>query len=307
MNRPVAVTGATGRIGTPLVEALLRAGRVVRALSRRAQPPRSGVEWVVGDLLDTRAVAALVADAEMVFHAGGQLHGEPDVVQRSLVQGTETVLRAARAVRVVHLSSLVVLDTGSPASPYVIDESCPLEPFPQRRGSYTRAKSAAEALARTAAVQQDVVIVRPGLVVSGADGAMPPAIGMQVGPVVFFVGPGDGILPVVHAEDVASGLLCAAARLERGELLHLVDPMPVSRAALLRRIVAGGDFRLPVPSGTAALLLARCVVSAGQHQLANPAYRVLSAGMPHQWSAERAAALGWHPDALRSWFATAAG
>lgn len=302
MNRPVAVTGATGRIGAPLVAALLRAGRVVRALSRHAQAPRAGIEWVVGDLLDTNAVAALVTDAVMVFHAGGQLHGEPDVVERSLVQGTETVLRAASAVRVVHVSSLVVLDTGSPASPYVIDESCPLEPFPERRGSYTRAKSAAEALARTAAVQQDVVIVRPGLVVSATAGAMPPAIGMQVGPVVFFVGPRDGALPVVHAEDVASGLLCAAARLERGEVLHLVDPMPVTRAALLRRIVASGNFRLAVPSGTAALMLARRGASAGQRRVANPAYRVLSAGMPHRWSTERAHALGWHPSALQSWF-----
>ena len=127
MTRPVAITGANGRIGAPLMQALLRAGRPVRALSRRPQLAQDGVEWVRGDLLDSSAVARLVAGSDTVFHAGGQLAGLPDDVERSLVEGTANVLRAARHARVVHISSLVVLDTASATSPRLIDESCPLE------------------------------------------------------------------------------------------------------------------------------------------------------------------------------------
>jgi dihydroflavonol-4-reductase len=301
MIRPVAVTGATGRIGAPLVDELLRAGRTVRALSRRVQAARPGIEWVVGDLLDPRAVAMLVADAETVFHAGGELTGSPEVVERSLVQGTENVLRAAGSARVVHVSSLVVLDTGSPASPRVIDERSPLEPAPERRGHYTRAKAAAEAMARSAAARQDVVIVRPGLVVPVADRAIPPAVGIAKGAAVFFVGPRDAILPVVHTMDVAEGLVRAADRLDCGGILHLIDPTRVDREALFRRITAGGGVRLAVPSGAAGLLLAGLGAHRGSSRVANTAYRLRSAGVPHDWSTARALALGWHPGALQTW------
>ncbi|HEY8061368.1 MAG TPA: NAD-dependent epimerase/dehydratase family protein [Gemmatimonadales bacterium] len=309
MNRTVAVTGATGRIGAPLVDALLRAGREVRALSRRAQTPRAGVEWIVGDLLDAGAVATLIAGAETVFHAGGQLQGRPEAIEHSLVQGTENVLRAARDARLVHVSSLVVVDTASAASPRVIDENSPLEPFPGRRGSYTRGKSAAEALVREgAAAGRDVVIVRPGLVISPADAAVPLSIGVRMGRAIFFVGPRQGLLPVVHAEDVASGMLCAATGLERGELLHLIDPLPVTRAALFRRIVAGTGHAYAVPTGAASLLLARSLAGRrGRSPMADAAYRLLSAGNPHQWSTGRGAALGWRPGALRRWFAAEPG
>lgn len=302
MTRPVAVTGATGRLGAPLVDALLAAGHIVRALSRRTQPARTGIQWVVGDLLDADVVAALVADAETVFHVGGQLHGAPDVIERSLVEGTKNVLQAARDARLVHVSSLVVLDTGSTATPLVIDEHSPLEPFPERRGTYTRAKSAAEVMARAAAAGQDVVIVRPGLVVA-AETTIPPSIGIPFGPAVFLVGPRNATLPAVHAADVASGLLCAAARLDCGDILHLIDPRPVTRIALVRRLAMGSRRALAIPSGAAALALARRATGSGVNRLANAGYRLMSAGSPHRWDASRATALGWRPQALAVWFA----
>jgi nucleoside-diphosphate-sugar epimerase len=305
VNRPVAVTGATGRLGAPLVDALLGAGCVVRALSRRPQPPRTGIQWVIGDLLDAGAVAALIADAETVFHVGGQLQGAPGVIERSLVEGTQNVLQAAGAVRLVYVSSLVVLDAASTANSRVIDENSPLEPFPERRGTYTRAKSAAEAMARAAAGAQDVVIVRPGLVVS-PEATIPPSIGIRIGPAVFLVGPRNAMLPAVHAADVASGLLCAAARLDSGDILHLVDPLAVTRIALLRRLGTGNHRALAIPSGGAVLALARLAATSGVPRLANAAYRLVSAGNPHQWTAGRATALGWRPQALATWLAAGA-
>ena len=305
MTGPVAVTGASGRVGAPLLQALLRAGRQVRALSRRPQPAQDGVEWVQGDLLDSSAVARLVEGSDTVFHAGGQLAGPPDEVERTLVEGTANVLRAARHARVVHISSLVVLDTASAKSPQLIDEACPLEAFPDRRGSYTRAKAAAEALARAASTEDDVIIVRPGLVVNAGHNAMPPSIGLQVGPLVVLVGPRDARLPVVHADDLAAGLLCALTAMQRGEILHLVDPMPVTRAALLRRVSGRMQLKAGIPVGGAALLLARHAVRGRHRRAADAAYRLLSAGTPHDWSAERAIAIGWRPRALAAWFAAA--
>lgn len=301
MTGTVAVTGATGRVGAPLVDALLRAGRPVRALSRRPQRGQPGLEWVIGDVCDPATVAALVDGVRTVFHAAGQLDGPADAIERSLVEGTATVLAAAKRVRVVHVSSLVVLDTGSPRSPVVIDEGADLEPDPDRRGVYTRAKYAAEALVRRAAVDQDVVIVRPGLVVGEVPESMPLSVGLRVGPLLLLVGPRHALLPVVHAHDVAAGLICAAAGLERGGVLHLIDPLPVTRAQLLDRLASRDDHIVTLSGGGAAFALARLVAVSHTPRLSDVAYRLLSAGRPHRWSAQRATELGWRASKLAEW------
>ena len=57
---PIALTGATGFVGRRVVAL---ANRPVRALTRRPQPPQPGVEWVLGDLDDTNALARLCEGA----------------------------------------------------------------------------------------------------------------------------------------------------------------------------------------------------------------------------------------------------
>jgi nucleoside-diphosphate-sugar epimerase len=70
----VAVTGATGFIGTRLTRALTEAGYGVRALTRRVPPQSdSDVVWVTGSLADDRALAALVKEADAVVHCGGAI------------------------------------------------------------------------------------------------------------------------------------------------------------------------------------------------------------------------------------------
>ncbi|PCC71914.1 Uncharacterized conserved protein YbjT, contains NAD(P)-binding and DUF2867 domains [Nannocystis exedens] len=64
----VVVTGATGKVGRPLVEALLAAGHRVRALTRdprRARLP-AGVEVVGGDLGASESLREVFAGAEAV-------------------------------------------------------------------------------------------------------------------------------------------------------------------------------------------------------------------------------------------------
>jgi len=72
----VAITGATGFIGTHLVERFSQQRYRTRALTR--SPPRlelPGVRWVSGDLDDRHALLELVTDAELVIHCAGQIGG----------------------------------------------------------------------------------------------------------------------------------------------------------------------------------------------------------------------------------------
>lgn len=112
-GRRVLVTGATGLIGSHLVERLLAAGSEVHALVPAGEPPRSllhrtgslrDVRVHGGRLEDARAVGGAVAASrpEIVFHLGAQTQvgvarREPAATFATNVQGTWHLLEACRA------------------------------------------------------------------------------------------------------------------------------------------------------------------------------------------------------------------
>jgi nucleoside-diphosphate-sugar epimerase len=106
----VAVTGATGFVGQAVLLAAARHNLDVRALTRRKQRLRSGVEWVDGDLGNADALKRLMEGASAVIHVAGVVNA-PDAAgfDEGNVQGTLRVIEAAHAMgvaRVVHVSSL---------------------------------------------------------------------------------------------------------------------------------------------------------------------------------------------------------
>jgi 2-alkyl-3-oxoalkanoate reductase len=115
MPRTVAVTGATGFIGSHVVGELGRAGWRVRILTRRvpanAQFADVPVDAVIGTLEDKRAVARLVEGADAIVHAAGRIkarsHAEFFAANAT---GTRLLVEAAIAAgnrpRFVLLSSI---------------------------------------------------------------------------------------------------------------------------------------------------------------------------------------------------------
>ena len=106
----LAVTGATGFIGSRLIERLAETEHSCRALTRRPMPPRANVTWVEGALDRPETLAELTEGADAVIHIAGLLHGRTaaqfDAVN---VAGTRAMVDASRAAgvrRFVHLSSL---------------------------------------------------------------------------------------------------------------------------------------------------------------------------------------------------------
>ncbi|MGE0118513.1 MAG: NAD-dependent epimerase/dehydratase family protein [Dongiaceae bacterium] len=115
MPRTVAVTGATGFVGSHIVGQLSRAGWQVRILTRRLPVnPRFGdaaIEAVIGALEDRHALARLVRDVDAVVHAAGKIkarsHAEFFAANAT---GTRLLVEAAIATgnrpRFVLISSL---------------------------------------------------------------------------------------------------------------------------------------------------------------------------------------------------------
>lgn len=228
------VTGGSGFIGGHLVTALAERGERVRVLDvapPEALPP--GVTVVQGSVLDRAAVERALDGVDRVFHlaAVAQLwHRDRSVFERVNRGGTRTVLEAAAQAgvrRFVHCSTESVLAAGGGGRP-VDERSDPgLEAM---AGPYCRSKYLAErdALA-AAAAGLPLVVVNPTAPIGPGDrGPTPPTAMLRLfldgGPRLIL----DCTLNLVHARDVADGMILAAERGTVGE----------------RYILGGGDVRL---------------------------------------------------------------
>ncbi len=180
-NAKIFVTGATGFVGTRLVEALTERGHPVRALSRRDKPeapPGSNadggplehelVELVRGDLSDVDVLADGMEGCRYVFHLAAYAKNWARDRQTFFdinVSGMQNVFDAARqqdVERVVWTSTQLTLGPTPPGQ--VADEATPR--FTERCfTAYEESKVAAEAIAfRYAKEGFPVVIVNPSRV-----------------------------------------------------------------------------------------------------------------------------------------------
>ena len=187
----LAITGATGFVGSAVLAEALAQGHQVRALARRDQPPRAGVEWVRGDLGDTAALAALVAGADAVIHVAG-LTNTPDPAEFDVanVTGTANVLAAMTGAGVRRLVFVSSLSARKP------DLSV-----------YGASKAKAETLVEASGL--DWTTVRPPAVYGPRDIDMLDLFRAARWGVVPL--PPGGATSIIHADDLASLLVTLAA------------------------------------------------------------------------------------------------
>jgi len=235
---PTLVTGASGFLGRRLLERLAASGAPVRALIRKPAPWMAklpNVSAAYGDLGDAEAVRRAVAGTRTVYHVGAAMRGGKEEFERGTVWGTRNVVEACLehgVERLVYVSSLTVLDQAGHPTGTPVTEHSRLEPHPERRGSYTQTKLAAEAVVLEAVQNRRLpaVILRPGQIFGpGAETVSPAgAIGMAGRWIV--VGNGGHHLPLVYVDDVVDGLVAAATAPEAvGQVIQLVDPAPVTQ------------------------------------------------------------------------------
>lgn len=112
----LAVTGATGFVGQSLLDLVLDEGHPVRALARRPQRLREGIEWVAGDLADMAALEQLMRGAEAVIHIAGVVNApDPQGFEAGNVAGTLGAIEVAKRAgvpRFIHVSSLSAREPG---------------------------------------------------------------------------------------------------------------------------------------------------------------------------------------------------
>jgi nucleoside-diphosphate-sugar epimerase len=201
------VTGATGFVGSHLVEALLRRGSEVTALARSPEKAAvltaQGVRVIAGDLHDPGALQHAVRDQAVIYHVAGAIaaRGEAEFLRanRDGTRNTVAAAEAAGAVRFILVSSLAA---GGPAP-----RGLPLDgsEAPRPVTAYGRSKLAAEQVVRASRLPWS--IVRPPIVYGPRDREILKVFRLARLGLAPVFGDGAQELSAVHAADLAAALI----------------------------------------------------------------------------------------------------
>ena len=228
-GRRVFVAGGTGFVGGRLCERLLlEEGADVRVLvrdwARAVWVSRTMAELVQGNVTDRAAVEAAMHGRDIVFHcaSGGSTRSEYFATN---VDGTRTILEAARAAgvqRVVYVSSIAV---HGPSPPPNADESAP---FQSTGKAYGESKIAAERLVRqwVEAGELSIAVIRPTFVWGPRSAlfTMNPLRAMKQGRFQL-VDEGRGSCHAVHVDNLVEAMILAGVHpAAEGEAFFVTDP-----------------------------------------------------------------------------------
>lgn len=219
-NRTVFVTGASGFIGTHLVERLLRQGCEVRCLIRPTTPAthllRPNVVRVSGSLTAPESYRRALGGCDVVFHVAGLVAARrPAELIATNGQGTARLAEAC-ADRPTP-PTLVTVSSLAAAGPPRHDRGFRDETdAPHPVSHYGVSKRAGEIELQKRAGRLPITIVQPGIVYGARDrkvAAMFKAIARSG--IHFVVGFQTPRLSLIHVDDLVQLLLLAATSGER--------------------------------------------------------------------------------------------
>jgi uncharacterized protein YbjT (DUF2867 family) len=184
----LAITGGTGFVGGAVLDRLSNIeGLTVRALARRPQPARPGVQWVPGALDDDAALDMLVDGADAVIHIAGVVNARDRAgFAAGNAQGTVALVAAMtrKSVhRLVHVSSLAARE------PQLSD--------------YGWSKAEAERIVMSS--PHDWTMVRPPAIYGPGDAEMLELFQMAARGTVLL--PPGGQTSIIHVDDLARLLI----------------------------------------------------------------------------------------------------
>jgi nucleoside-diphosphate-sugar epimerase len=255
------VTGATGFVGSHLVEALRHRGDDVTALARnskRAEPLLAlGVNVIPGDLHDVAALQRAVVGQDVVYHVAGVVaaRSEPEFL-RANRGGTENVVAAMEQSglsRLVFVSSLAAAGPAPRGAPLSGDEP------PRPVTAYGRSKLAAEETIRRSGLSWS--IVRPPIVYGPRDREILKVFRLARLRIAPVFGDGAQELVAVHAADLAAALIAvASSHATTGRTYTACHPEVFTSSEFGVAVAAAmglraATFRIPQPVGRAVLSL----------------------------------------------------
>lgn len=250
----IAVTGATGFIGSHVVEALSARGHEVACLVRSPEKARVldglALRFVYGDLDSPEALTSLVKDQDTVIHLAGLTKApRPDDFVRVNVGGTERLIEAIRRTcpdlaRLVYFSSAETMGPSPGGAP--LTEDIAPKPF----SAYARSKVMAEKCLEVVRDSVAVTVVRPPAVYGPRDRDVAILFRMLSRGVQPVVKPAP-VFSVIYVKNLAEGICKAIESPLRGARSYFfTDGAPCSWldfGRLIARALGKKPLQLRIP------------------------------------------------------------
>ena len=213
-------------------------------------------EYRRGDVLDRDAIAALVAEADVVVHLAFIIMGGREESRRINLEGSRNVFAAAaasEAKRLIYTSSVAAYGFHAD-NPQPLTEAVPARGTEAHYYSAQKAELEATLFATVAGSRLDTYVFRPCIV------AGPDALGMleaipwlvRRAPLTVLPDPGTRF-QLVHHDDVASALVAAVRGAGEPGVYNLAGPGELSARDLGREL---GWPTVPVPRATVTVAAA---------------------------------------------------
>jgi nucleoside-diphosphate-sugar epimerase len=220
----IFLTGATGYVGSAVLDAFVRGGHAVTALVRdpekAEQISRRGTECVIGELSRPASYAAAAMACDALVHTAYERSKRGEKVDRQAIDALMATAsqRAAAGTptTIVYTSGVWVLGPTQGQA----DEEAPVRPTPlvDWRPAHERLvlDAGAQELIRTA-------VIRPAIVYGGARGIIGDLLKDAMNGLVRVVGDGQNHWPCVYDRDLADLYLRVATNPEAAGIFHAND------------------------------------------------------------------------------------
>lgn len=228
----VLLTGATGYIGSSVLDALTRAGHEVTVLVRRQATAERftarEIRSVVGDLGDP-AFGEAVKGFDAYVHAAFEYSARGADVDRMAVEVLGRVAREAGARVFIYTSGVWVLGPTTGA-----DESTPPNPTPL--AAYRPAHEQAVLARNTDGLR--AIVVRPGIVYGGGRGIIGDMLRDAENGIMRVIGTGENRWPLVYDRDLADLYVRLVASPDASGIYHATDESHESVAGIVEAIAS---------------------------------------------------------------------
>ncbi len=199
----VFLTGATGYIGSAVLDAMIKGGHRVTALARDPEKAErllaKGATPIIGELGLPKTYIAAVQAAEAVVHTALEssprgIPKEKEALQLMLGAQTEASQADGKSRVFIYTSGVWVLGRAAKAA----EEDAPLDP-----PTHVEWRPAHEDLVLSAfSASLRTVVVRPGIVYGGGRGIVSDLIKDALNGLIRVVGPGKNRWPCIYDHDL---------------------------------------------------------------------------------------------------------
>ena len=173
-TKTISITGASGHLGSCLIQMLLQEGYFVNALYYQFKPTihHPNLQWIKGDILSSESLDELLLNSSLIIHSASVIsigNIDEQTVYKTNVKGTEAVINSClkHHAKLIYISSsAAVMETKEDE---VFDENRPYKSKSDFIYSWTKALSEKKVLTATNENNLDAIIIRPSAIVGPPD------------------------------------------------------------------------------------------------------------------------------------------